>query len=261
MSARICIILLNHNQKGCILSSLNALLPRNRLVTPLVVDQGSTDGSVPAIRAAYPHVPIFENRKNLGVAGGNNEAIQWILIKRFQWILLLGSPVTIPPGYVTRWQEALKEHPETKFFRSTCQLVSFIHRSVFETIGLFDPRFSLFWDRLDYMQRAERKGFEIKTISHEPLKFHSPFSIDRSAAHYFWWRGYLLWIQRNHPTSERNYLFKQSVRPKIRKLCRDYFLLLFQVTLFRKKKALPHLACIRASLRAILNFFFLRSFY
>ena len=37
----------------------------------IVTDNGSTDGTVPAVRAAHPAVTVIENGRNLGFAGGN----------------------------------------------------------------------------------------------------------------------------------------------------------------------------------------------
>ena len=40
------------------------------------VDNGSTDGSVAAVRERYPEVDVIENGRNLGFSGGNNAGIR-----------------------------------------------------------------------------------------------------------------------------------------------------------------------------------------
>ncbi len=114
---RICIILLNWNGKKDTLECLESLSKANySSFTTIVVDNGSTDGSIPAIRASFSHVPIFETGSNLGFAGGNNVGIQWALSKSFEWILLLNNDTIVDPHFLTAFMDAAKNMPQAKIF-------------------------------------------------------------------------------------------------------------------------------------------------
>jgi len=114
-SPKIFIILLNWNGKKdtleCLASLEKIAYPHFQ---PLVVDNGSADGSVAAIRAAFPHIPIIENKENLGFAGGNNPGIERALEKGADWILLLNNDTVVDPNLLTAFMEAAKEQPKAK---------------------------------------------------------------------------------------------------------------------------------------------------
>ncbi len=115
---KVLILILNWNGKTdtleC-LASLAAAQP-NPLFSTLIVDNGSSDDSVHAIRAAYPDVPILETKKNLGFAGGNNAGIRWALGKSFEWILLLNNDTVVAPDLIKRLMDAAKKKPSVKIW-------------------------------------------------------------------------------------------------------------------------------------------------
>ncbi len=82
MRPKVAIIVLNWNNKedtlDCI-RSLQGIDYQDHEV--ILVDNGSTDDSVSAMRLAYPALEILETHKNLGFAGGNNEGIKLALRK------------------------------------------------------------------------------------------------------------------------------------------------------------------------------------
>lgn len=112
---KIIVILLNWNGKKdtleCLASLQKVTYPR---FTPIVIDNGSTDDSVFQIRKAFPHVPIFETKANLGFAGGNNVGIEWALRKHAEWILLLNNDTVVAPDFLDRFMEATQLHPEAQ---------------------------------------------------------------------------------------------------------------------------------------------------
>lgn len=115
---KIVILILNWNGKKdtleC-LSSLQAARQKPKFAT-LVIDNGSTDDSVAAIRAAFPEVPILETKENLGFAGGNNAGMRWALDKSFDWILLLNNDTVVAPDFLEGFLFAAKTKPEGKIF-------------------------------------------------------------------------------------------------------------------------------------------------
>jgi GT2 family glycosyltransferase len=114
-STKIYIILLNWNGKKDTIECLSSLAQvAFSGFQPLVVDNGSTDGSIEEIRAAFPDVPILATGANLGFAGGNNPGIEWALSKGAEWILLLNNDTVVSPDFLTAFMLAAKEQPKAK---------------------------------------------------------------------------------------------------------------------------------------------------
>jgi len=112
---KIFIILLNWNGKKDTLECLASLQKIDYPhFQPLIVDNGSTDDSISAIRSAYPHIPILETKANLGFAGGNNVGIEWALAHHAEWILLLNNDTTVDPSLLTAFLAASREQPKAK---------------------------------------------------------------------------------------------------------------------------------------------------
>jgi GT2 family glycosyltransferase len=68
-----------------------------------VVDNGSVDGSVDAVRAADPagHVMVIANKENLGYAGGNNIGVARALSRGADYVLILNNDTIVPPDMLT----------------------------------------------------------------------------------------------------------------------------------------------------------------
>jgi len=112
---KISIILLNWNGKKDTLECLASLQKIDHPnFQPIVVDNGSTDGSVEAFRTAFPRVPILETKANLGFAGGNNAGIEWVLRHHAEWILLLNNDTIVDPQLLNAFLAAAKEQPKAK---------------------------------------------------------------------------------------------------------------------------------------------------
>ncbi len=94
------IIIINWNTQELTLQCLNSLAQALVCFAPdsvetIVVDNGSQDGSVPAIAAQFPWVKLLVNQHNLGFAGANNQAI---MQSSGKYVLLLNSDTVVPPG-------------------------------------------------------------------------------------------------------------------------------------------------------------------
>lgn len=114
---RLVVVLLNWNGYRDTLECLDSLQKiTSPPFDPIVVDNGSSDGSVEKIRARYPDLPIFETKQNLGFAGGNNVGIEWALRKGAEWILLLNNDTTVAPDLLEKLLAAAKEKPNGKIF-------------------------------------------------------------------------------------------------------------------------------------------------
>jgi GT2 family glycosyltransferase len=89
-------VILNTNRRIDTLECLDSLLrnsyPNQKVV---VLDNHSTDGSIPAICEAYPDVQIIELEKNLGYAGNNNVGIKAALEQGAEWVLVLNEDIIL----------------------------------------------------------------------------------------------------------------------------------------------------------------------
>ena len=100
-AARVTIIVLNWNRRDETLVCLDSL-ERAALegAAILVVDNGSRDGSVEAIREQYPAVRIVALPENQGYAGGNNAGIRAALEAGAEAVLLLNNDTFVAPDFL-----------------------------------------------------------------------------------------------------------------------------------------------------------------
>lgn len=113
-SARWWAIVLNWNGRDDTLRCLASLaaLTDDPPVGVVVADNGSTDGSVDVIRAAYPDVAVVENGGNLGYAGGNNTAIRHALDHGAEWVVLLNNDARVAPGTFAAFAAVAADRPD-----------------------------------------------------------------------------------------------------------------------------------------------------
>jgi GT2 family glycosyltransferase len=95
------IILVNWNGRAVTLECLDSLARVDYApFTVVVVDNGSSDGSADAIRAAHPEVRLLPLTENRRFAGGNNEGIRYALNEGAELLLLLNNDTTVAPDFL-----------------------------------------------------------------------------------------------------------------------------------------------------------------
>lgn len=204
----VAVIVLNWNGKSDTLACLESLGDTPHLI---VVDNGSTDGSVEEIRRRFPRVTVLETGKNLGYAGGNNVGIEYALKCGADAVVLLNNDTVVEPGFVEGfvhfakrgilggyplrmaerdkldhlggvWNEERGDFDlvglnEARGFKTekqldyVCGCSIFIPREVFEKIGLLEPKFFLFWEEADFAMRAKRAGFSVD-VCYDAVLYH-----------------------------------------------------------------------------------------
>ncbi len=104
------------NDTVACLDSLRHLRYANRRV--IVVDNGSTDGSVAALRCAAtaPAIEIIEAGKNLGYAGGNNLGIRYALDHGADFVLVLNNDTTVDAMLLDELIAAAERNPAAGCF-------------------------------------------------------------------------------------------------------------------------------------------------
>jgi N-acetylglucosaminyl-diphospho-decaprenol L-rhamnosyltransferase len=93
------VIVVSFNTRDDLLTCLASLyaLPPAGLHEIVVVDNGSADGSVDAVRAAWPAVRLVALATNVGFAAANNVALKTATAPL---ALLLNSDTRVPPGAI-----------------------------------------------------------------------------------------------------------------------------------------------------------------
>ena len=117
-------IVLSWNGREDTVSCLEALAKvTGPTVRVVCVDNGSTDGSVEAVRERHPAVHLIENGRNLGFAGGCNIGIRWALAQGAEWVMLVNNDAMVAPDTVAGFAAAAEQHGDAgvlagKLYRS-----------------------------------------------------------------------------------------------------------------------------------------------
>lgn len=279
---KVFLIILNWNGKkmttDC-LSSLKTIKTGRLKIEVVVVDNGSTDGSVDYIngliikKLTNLKLKLIANKKNLGFAEGNNVGIRYALENGADYVCLLNNDTKVSPDFLIQlvktaetdpkigvvggkiyfekgyefhkdrykkdelgkvlwyagglidWNNVYATHlgvdevdngqydqeGETQYVNGCLMLAK---REVFETVGLLDPKYYLYYEENDFCQRAKRAGFKL---------FYAPKSViwhlnaassgAGSGLHdYFTTRNRLLFGMRWAPFKTKVSLVKESFR-------------------------------------------------
>lgn len=92
------VVVLNFHGKHDTLACVGSLMDSGADVRILVVDNGSDDGIVEAVRERWPGLETIKNDENLGFAGGMNTGLRWAVGQGAETITVLNNDTLIPPG-------------------------------------------------------------------------------------------------------------------------------------------------------------------
>ncbi len=118
----------------------------------LLVDNGSTDGSVEWARREFPEVTLLPLNENLGFAAGNNRAIERC---ETPWTALLNNDTEADPGWLQALMNAAASHPDVDFFASQVRL--FDRRDLLDSAGDGMPIAGASF-KIGHLQHAELHG-------------------------------------------------------------------------------------------------------
>lgn len=203
MSRRVSIIVLTWNGLDYSKKCLSSLLERTRYdnYELVVVDNGSTDGTVPYLRA-LAGIRLIENPTNLGFAKGNNVGLAGIdhdvillnndiIITQDDWIEKLQDAayaaddvgvvvcrLTSPDGHLHhagsfvpvetfRGQQLaggqldVGQHNLVREVESGVAAVMYIRRECLAEVGPLDPDYFSYFEDTDYCLKARAAGFKV----------------------------------------------------------------------------------------------------
>lgn len=197
---RVDVVVLNWNgwqdTLACLASLARLDYPDFRL---LVVDNGSTDGSVGKISEAMPWVELLQTGANLGFGGGCNAGMRQALAGDAGYVWLVNSDATVDSGALSALVKVAEQNPalgsvgsvlheadkpeaiqlwgggrvnlwlglsrhQTKpgvpDFISGASVL--LRRAALEEVGLFDDQtFFMYWEDTDLAFRLRRAGWQL----------------------------------------------------------------------------------------------------
>ncbi len=105
------VITINWNTRDLLCQCLDSLTQKVEGIEMeiLVVDNGSTDGSVAAVRGKFPGVRLIENPLNLGFAKANNYALS---VSKGRYFLLLNPDTEVKDEAIPQMVSFMNAHPE-----------------------------------------------------------------------------------------------------------------------------------------------------
>ena len=96
----------------------------------IVVDNGSTDGSLELLKSRYPSVRIIANDENLGFAAAVNIGIK---ASTSEFVLLLNNDTEAEPGMIEYLERAMRRHPNA--FSVASKMIQLYHPEFLDSTG------------------------------------------------------------------------------------------------------------------------------
>ncbi len=136
------------------LSSLRAQTYKNFEV--MVVDNGSTDGSVQYIHSNFPGIKVIELDKNYGFAKAINEGVKKTLA---EYVVFLNNDTAVDKNWLAELVKLIEKHPEV--FSVNSKMLNFYDRKKIDGVGIeineVGQAKSIGWDQTDIGQFAKEE--------------------------------------------------------------------------------------------------------
>lgn len=140
----VAVVIPNWNGRDAIGPCLKSLLGQTLKPHIIIVDNGSTDGSLEFIRSNYPSAEVLTQKSNLGFAGGVNVGIRKAITGGFAFVALFNNDAVAHNDWLKYLMGSLDESPDAGI--ATCKLLSMDKKRVdstgdfYTTWGLPFPR-------------------------------------------------------------------------------------------------------------------------
>lgn len=100
---RVVIVILNWNGREVLRDCLRTVCALSYpAVETIVVDNGSSDGSVQMVHREFPNCLVIENPVNRGFSAGNNQGIRLALERGSDYVLVLNNDTLLDPECLSR---------------------------------------------------------------------------------------------------------------------------------------------------------------
>ncbi len=161
MAKRVSVVIVNWNGRRHLEGCLPTLFAQTFTdFEVILVDNGSTDGSVEWVEAHYPQFCLIRNETNVGFAAGNNQAIR---ASQAEFIVTLNNDTRAEPG----WLAALVEAASDPAVGMVASKMLFADRpTMINSAGIALDPVGIAWDRLG--------GLPDDPDEREPLEVFGP---------------------------------------------------------------------------------------
>ncbi len=129
------VVVLNWNGKDSISDCLDSLLAQTLKTQIILIDNGSTDGSLEIIQKNYPTVDLILNQKNLGFAGGVNQGIKRAIKLELDYIALLNDDAVADVHWLDHLVDSLDKNPGVGI--ATCKFMTIDRKKLDSTGDLY----------------------------------------------------------------------------------------------------------------------------
>lgn len=98
VTPKVLISILNWNALDLTINCVNSILnSTNNNIKIIIVDNASNTNDAKELQQQFPNIQIIKNTKNLGFAGGHNQAIRRAIDNKFDYIWLVNNDCSIQP--------------------------------------------------------------------------------------------------------------------------------------------------------------------
>src|SRR3989344_4490738 len=162
--AKLSIVVLQYNQSAYTLACLESLRAFDANV--IVVDNGSEVQHLKNVEYWIESNKILNFKlkilnENGGYSKGNNEGIKQALADGAEQILILNNDVVLHELPKAEGDIVGVEHGHVFGFSYVSGAVMLVKHEVFEKIGLFDERYFLYYEDVEFCVRAQKAGFTL----------------------------------------------------------------------------------------------------
>ncbi|MCK9152244.1 glycosyltransferase family 2 protein [Methanobacterium alcaliphilum] len=124
------VIIPNYNGLNYLKKLFSSLETQEYIEEIIIVDNGSSDGSIDFIHEKYPHYVLIENEKNLGFAAAINQGIE---VSKGDYLFLLNNDMELEKNCISNLLKTMENNPN--IFAVSSKMVQYHDRTKMDDAG------------------------------------------------------------------------------------------------------------------------------